>query len=72
LSIFLKPGSVSCEDAITHDEITDSYKEAEIGINVAMSYENDYPESPASKDHTPVPSMLTISLLFLSIFFLFG
>jgi hypothetical protein len=57
LSIFPKPGSVSCEDAIAHDEITDSYKEVEIGINVAMSYENDYPESPASMDHTPVPSM---------------
>jgi hypothetical protein len=57
LSIFPKPGSVSCEDAIAHEQITDSYKEAEIGINVAMSYEKDYPESPASKDHTPVTSM---------------
>jgi hypothetical protein len=57
LSIFPKPGSFSCEDAIAHDQITDSYKEAEIGINVAMSYKKDYPESPASKDHTLVLSM---------------
>jgi hypothetical protein len=57
LSIFPKPGSVSCEDAIAHEQITNSYKEAEIGINVAMSYEKDYPESPASKDHTPVTSI---------------
>jgi hypothetical protein len=66
-----KPGSVSCEDAITDEQITNSCKEAEIGINVAMPYENDYPESPASKDHTHVPSMSRISLLF-SIIFLFG
>jgi hypothetical protein len=66
-----KPGSVSCEDAITDEQITDSCKEAEIGINVAISYENDYPGLPASKDYTPVHSMSRISLLF-SIIFLFG
>jgi hypothetical protein len=47
---------------VVDDQITDACKEAYIGINVAMSYASDDPKSPASKDHTPVSSMLSMTL----------
>jgi hypothetical protein len=49
-------------DFAVDDQITDSCKEAEIGINVAMSYASDDTKSPASKDHTHVSSMLSMTL----------
>jgi hypothetical protein len=74
-------GVVLCNfslDFVGHDQIIDSCKEADIGINVAMSYASDDLKSPASKDHTPMSSMLSMTLplyisflKFLSTFFIY-